>query len=62
MIGFIIWAIGLVLTVKAALEIWKLKADAVKKLVVVVLLLLTSWLGLAFYNLYGKERMGDWLR
>lgn len=62
MIGFIIWAIGLVLTVKAALEIWKLNADAVKKLVVVVLLLLTSWLGLAFYYLYGKERMGDWLR
>lgn len=61
MIGFIIWAIGLVLTVKAALEIWKLNADAVKKLVVVVLLLLTSWLGLAFYYLYGKERMGDWL-
>lgn len=62
MIGFIIWAIGLVLTVKAALEIWKLNADAVKKLVVVVLLLLTSWLGLAFYYLYGKERMEDWLR
>lgn len=62
MIGFIIWIVGLVLTVKAAMEIWKLNADSVKKLVVIVLLLLTSWLGLAFYYLYGKDKMGDWLR
>ncbi len=62
MIGFIIWIVGLVLTVKAALEVWKLNADAVKKLVVIVLLLLTSWLGLAFYYLYGKDRMAGWLK
>ena len=62
MIGFIIWIVGLVLTVKAALEVWKLNADAVKKLVVIVLLLLTSWLGLAFYYLYGKDKMAGWLK
>lgn len=62
MIGFIIWIVGLVLTVKAALEVWKLNADAVKKLVVIVLLLLTNWLGLAFYYLYGRDKMAGWLK
>lgn len=62
MIGTIIWIVGLVLTIKAALEVWKLEADTVKKLVVIVLLLLTSWLGLAFYYLYGRDKMTGWLK
>ena len=28
MIGFVIWIIGLVLTIKAALEIWRIHAPA----------------------------------
>lgn len=62
MIGFIIWLIGLVLTVKAAIEIWKLNADATKKLLAIVLVVLTSWLGLAFYYFYGKDKMSGWLK
>lgn len=62
MIGFIIWIIGLVLTIKAAMDIWKLEADTVKKIVAVVLIVLTSWLGLAFYYLYGKDKMAGWLK
>lgn len=62
MIGFIIWLIGLTLTVKAAIEIWKLNADATKKLLAIVLVVLTSWLGLAFYYFYGKDKMSDWLK
>lgn len=34
MIGFIIWIIGVVLTIKAAIEIWNLNVDPVKKIVV----------------------------
>lgn len=49
MIGFIIWIIGVVLTIKAAIEIWNLNVDPVKKIVVIVLLVLTSWLGIAVY-------------
>lgn len=41
MIGFIIWIIGVVLTIKAAIEIWNLNVDPVKKIVVIVLLVLT---------------------
>lgn len=62
MVGFIIWLVGLILTVKAAMEIWKLDADTVKKLLVVILLVLTSWLGLAFYYFYGKDKMSGWLK
>ena len=62
MITFIIWIIGVVLTVKAALEIWKLNVDSVKKLVVIVVLVLTSWIGLAVYNLLAKDRLEGWLK
>ncbi len=56
-----IYILGLVLTVMAAIDIWKINADAIKKLVVIVLLLLTSWIGIAFYYLYAKDRLAGWL-
>lgn len=62
MIGLIIWVVGLILTIKATLEIWKLNADTMKKLLAIILIVLTSWLGLAFYYFYGKDKMADWLR
>lgn len=62
MIGFIIWIIGLVLTIKAAMEIWGLNAAVEKRLIAIILIILTSWLGLAFYYFYGKERIAGWLR
>ncbi len=56
-----IYILGLVLTVMAAVDIWKINADGIKKLVVIVLLLLTSWIGIAFYYLYAKDRLAGWL-
>ena len=44
MIGFIIWIIGLILAIKAVLEIMQWKVDGVKKLLVAILVLLTSLL------------------
>lgn len=61
MIGFIIWIIGLVLTIKAAIEIWHLHASVEKRLLVIVLILLTSWIGLFFYYFYARTRIGSWL-
>ena len=52
MVGFVIWIVGLVLTIKAALEIW---------LIAIILIVLTSWVGLLFYYFYGKARMPQWL-
>lgn len=61
MISFIIWIIGLVLTVKAAMEIWRIHAPVEKRLLAIVLIVLTSWLGLLFYYFYGRSRMALWL-
>lgn len=61
MIGFIIWIIGLVLTIKAAIEIWRLRASVEKRLLAIVLILLTSWIGLFFYYFYARTRIEAWL-
>ena len=62
MIGFIIWIIGLILAIKAVLEIMKWKVDGVKKLLVAILVLLTSWLGLIFYYLWGRDNLPQMLK
>ena len=49
MIGFIIWIVGLILAIKAVLEIMQWNIEGVKKLLVAILVLLTSWIGLAVY-------------
>lgn len=61
MVGFVIWVVGLVLTIKAALEIGRLYAPWEKKLLAIVLILLTSWIGLFFYYFYARSRMAGWL-
>ncbi len=55
--GFIIWIIGLVLCIKAVLEILKWDIDGIKKLLLVIILLLTSWVGLAVYYFWGRENL-----
>ena len=62
MIGFIIWIVGVVLTIKAAIEIWNLNVDPVKKIVVIVLLVLTSWIGIAVYYQVAKDKLATWLK
>ena len=55
MVGFVIWIVGLVLTIKAALEIWRIHAPIERRLIAIILIVLTSWLGLLFYYFYGKH-------
>ena len=62
MIGFIIWIIGLILAIKAVLEIMKWKVDRVKKLLVAILVLLTSWIGLIFYYFWGRDNLPQMLK
>ena len=54
MVGFVIWIVGLVLTIKAALEIWRIHAPIERRLIAIILIVLTSWIGLLFYYFYGK--------
>ncbi|WP_291530406.1 hypothetical protein [Bacteroides sp. UBA939] len=57
MIGLIIWIIGVVLAIKAVLEIMKWNIDEVKKLFLAAVILLTSWVGLAVYYFWGRENL-----
>ena len=62
MISFIIWIVGVVLTVKAAMDIWNMTGDNVKKILFIIVIVLTSWLGLLFYYLIGKDKMPQWIK
>ncbi len=62
MVGFIIWVIGLILCIKAVLEIFKWNVDTVKKLLVIVVLLLTSWLGLLVYYFWARKNLEAMLK
>ncbi len=62
MLGTIIWLVGVILTIKAAMEIWKISAGAGLKILIIILLLLTSWLGLAVYYFFLRDRLPGWLK
>lgn len=62
MIAFICWIIGLVLSIKAALEIYHLEGDLLKKVLFIVLVLVCSWLGLAVYYLFARDKMPEWVK
>ncbi len=62
MIGFIIWVIGIVLAVKAVLEIMKWPVNGVKKLLVAIVILLTSWIGICVYYFWGRENLPQMLK
>lgn len=62
MIALLIWIVGLILTIKACLEIWKLPVDRVKKLLAIIVLLITSWIGLIVYYFFAKDKLTDWLK
>lgn len=63
MISFIIWIVGVVLTIKAAIDIWNINGgDTIKKILFIVLIVLTSWIGLLFYYFIGKEKMPEWVK
>lgn len=61
MIGWIIWLVGVILTIRAIYEIFQLDAPLWKRLIAIVILFVTSWFGLLFYYLYAKPRIGGWL-
>ncbi len=62
MIGLIIGIIGLVLTIMAALEIYRLEGDMLKKILFIVLLLITNWIGLVVYYLFARKEIANWVK
>jgi hypothetical protein len=60
--GSIIYIIGVVLSVLAVLDIIKKPISIVGKIITAVLVLATSWIGLAVYYLYAKDRLTKWFK
>ena len=60
--GSLIYIIGVVLSVLAVLDIIKKPISAVGKIISIVLVLITSWVGLAVYYLYAKDRLTKWFK
>ena len=58
-IGFIIYIVGIVLCVKAILEVFNMNISTAGKVITVVLLLATSWVGLAVYYFYAKNHLTE---
>ena len=62
MIGTIIYIIGIILCIKAMLEILKMNLSTGAKVISIIVLLLTSWIGLIVYYLYAKDHLTEWFK
>ena len=58
----IIYLVGVVLSVIAVLDILTKPISLVGKIITAVLVLCTSWIGLAVYYLYAKDHLTDWFK
>lgn len=62
MIGTIIYIIGIILCIKAVLEILKTNISTAGKAISIIVLLVTSWIGLAVYYFYAKDKLTSWFK
>ena len=60
--GTIIYIAGIVLSVLAVLDIIKKPISVTGKIITAVIVLLTSWIGLAVYFLYAKDHLTEWFK
>ena len=60
--GSIIYCIGVVLSILAAIDIAKKPISLVGKIISIILVLATSWIGLAVYYLYAKDHLTEWFK
>lgn len=60
--GTIIYIAGIVLSILAVLDILKKPISSLGKVITIVLVLITSWIGLAVYYLYAKDHLTEWFK
>lgn len=58
----LIYIIGVVLAIIAVLDILKKPISLVGKIITAVIVLATSWIGLAVYFLYAKDHLTEWFK
>ncbi len=51
----------MILTIRAAFEIARYDVSLWKRIVAIIILVSTSWVGLLFYYLFARDRMESWL-
>ena len=60
--GSIIYIIGVVLAVLAVIDIAKKPISVIGKVISIILVLITSWVGLVVYYLYAKNHLTEWFK
>jgi hypothetical protein len=58
----IVYIVGVVLSILAVIDIIKKPISLVGKIITAVLVLATSWIGLAVYYLFARERLTTWFK
>lgn len=62
MISTLIWLLGVVCAVWCVLDIFRKNIGTGGKVIASIVVLLTSWLGLAVYYFYGRHHLEEWFR
>ena len=60
--GSLIYIIGVVLSVLAVIDIAKKPISVIGKVISIILVLITSWVGLVVYYLYAKNHLTEWFK
>ena len=58
----LLYVIGVVLSVLAVIDILKQPISVAGKIITAVVVLLTSWVGLAVYYFYAKDHLTEWFK
>ena len=58
----IVYLVGLVLAILAVVDIFKKPISTVGKIICAVIVLATSWIGLAVYFLFARDRLATWFK
>lgn len=58
----LVYIVGVVLSIVAVVDIFKKPISLIGKIICAVLVLATSWIGLAVYFLFAKDRLTKWFK
>jgi len=58
----IVYLVGVVLSIIAVLDILNKPISLIGKIITAVLVLATSWIGLAVYFLFARDRLTKWFK
>ena len=58
----LVYIVGVVLAILAVIDIFKKPISLVGKIITAVIVLATSWIGLAVYYLFARDRLTKWFK